>query len=849
MRALRRPALGKPNLRCRDRSGVSLARSASPALAAALAARCPRAGLRRLGVAGLGARARRARARHRRRPVVEAAAGADRARRSRSPATRRPTSGCSSRGRLARRVVLAWRSRPARLPSRLSTALAGWLAARRVRAARIAAGRSRRRARPARRPVHPVDAAVRRRAVRAAAGRARARRGRARARRRAAARRSRWARRAPLLRPEVWPLLALYGLWLWSARAAAAPLADRRRGRRAGAVARPGPARLRRRARPAPRGRAEAQAARRSREALEALGCGLDLVLAALWVVRAGYAVYDARRGRERAIVVLAAGAVAWIAIVVGMALLGFAGLPRFAAPAAAIACVLGGGRAGADRSPRSTATARRRPGAGSRWSRSAPGSRRLAVQGAIRAAELPGDARRRGRRTGATSTRLFERRDRARSGAGRLPAARPRPATFCHADGARLEARAAAARVGLLRRGRRRRRAPRFLGARGARRRRGGVERAGRELGVAAGAGPPTRSPAPTSGQRRRIAGSPARAVGLLVGLALLVVGAVGVDRPDVVARRRRRGSRPRASRSASSGRSCCSGAGRCGRPAGAASIRSSQPRRVATRCCVVGVVDRIGLRHADDVAADHALAAARARARSSSRAASATSSSSVRVPELVALEAEVLEPDAGALGLGDHLGAPGAEVLDPPDPDRRVVDVDPVVGERVGALEHQRDGEEVAVAQPGGRLEHRRGRARARRSPRASAAAARRSTALGREARRRRPRPRPRRAAVLIACHRRAERDLAAARGDLGRHPLPHLPGPEPRVVELLDQAADRRRRRAERGPRRAPERQPADPLRRPLGADLARSARPRPSRCRSGRRARTAAVRSAA
>ena len=40
---------------------------------------------------------------------------------------------------------------------------------------------------------------------------------------------------------------------------------------------------------------------------------------------------------------VLAAGAVAWIAIVVAMAAAGFAGLPRFMAPAAAIVGVLGG--------------------------------------------------------------------------------------------------------------------------------------------------------------------------------------------------------------------------------------------------------------------------------------------------------------------------------------------------------------------------------------------------------------------------------------------------------------------------------------------------------------------------
>jgi hypothetical protein len=45
----------------------------------------------------------------------------------------------------------------------------------------------------------------------------------------------------------------------------------------------------------------------------------------------------------ERAIAVLAAGALAWIALVAVLAAAGYAGLPRFMAPAATIACVLGG--------------------------------------------------------------------------------------------------------------------------------------------------------------------------------------------------------------------------------------------------------------------------------------------------------------------------------------------------------------------------------------------------------------------------------------------------------------------------------------------------------------------------
>ncbi len=65
------------------------------------------------------------------------------------------------------------------------------------------------------------------------------------------------------------------------------------------------------------------------------------MVLAGLWVA-AGYAVWTARQRGEREIVVLAAGALAWIAVVAVLAAAGYAGIPRFAAPAAAIGCVLG---------------------------------------------------------------------------------------------------------------------------------------------------------------------------------------------------------------------------------------------------------------------------------------------------------------------------------------------------------------------------------------------------------------------------------------------------------------------------------------------------------------------------
>ena len=69
--------------------------------------------------------------------------------------------------------------------------------------------------------------------------------------------------------------------------------------------------------------------------------------------------------------------------------------------------------------------------------------------------------------------------------------------------------------------------------------------------------------------------------------------------------------------------------------------------------------------------------------------------------VPQVVALEAEVLQADARLGLVRDHPRAPGAVVLDPADADARLVDVDPVVGEQVLAVDHERDGQEVAVAQ----------------------------------------------------------------------------------------------------------------------------------------------------
>ena len=65
---------------------------------------------------------------------------------------------------------------------------------------------------------------------------------------------------------------------------------------------------------------------------------------------------------------------------------------------------------------------------------------------------------------------------------------------------------------------------------------------------------------------------------------------------------------------------------------------------------------------------------------------------------------------------GVRHHRRAPVVEVLDAADLHARRVDVDPVVGEQLLALEHQRDDEEVAVAQPLGGLAHGSGGGRRR-------------------------------------------------------------------------------------------------------------------------------------
>lgn len=181
---------------------------------------------------------------------------------------------------------------------------------------------------------------------------------------------------ASLIRPEAFPLLAAYGVWL-------------HRRQLLGAL----PVTLALLAVPAlwllpdligsgspltgiERSRADDEGPLTN--GLEALWRSANLAPAALlaaavvWV--AGWAARPPRLA-----VGLALGAAGWVAIVVAMALVGFPGLPRFAAPAGAVVCALGAG---------ALAALWRRGGAATLTAGAL--AVLLAGQGTVRAAELP---------------------------------------------------------------------------------------------------------------------------------------------------------------------------------------------------------------------------------------------------------------------------------------------------------------------------------------------------------------------------------------------------------------------------------------------------------------------------
>jgi hypothetical protein len=146
---------------------------------------------------------------------------------------------------------------------------------------------------------------------------------------------------AALLRPEVWPFLGLYGLWLWRAEPRARPAVI------AAGVVVPllwlGPDVL---------GIGGALSASRAARGEPSLGSaaledvpGLAVLAdaVALLTVPATLAAVAGTIAGPRLARVLAAAAVAWIAIVAVMAQAGYAGNPRYLVAAMAFGCVLAG--------------------------------------------------------------------------------------------------------------------------------------------------------------------------------------------------------------------------------------------------------------------------------------------------------------------------------------------------------------------------------------------------------------------------------------------------------------------------------------------------------------------------
>ena len=141
-------------------------------------------------------------------------------------------------------------------------------------------------------------------------------------------------------RPEAWPFLAVYALWCWRHDRGLRPLIIA-----AGLVV------------PvawfggdwwgsgspfhgADSARVLAQDDHRFADGLRRVA---EVVIVPAWLA-AAFAMADARRRRDRTILVLGGGAVVWFTLVVAMsALLGYAALSRFLLPGAAIVCVLAG--------------------------------------------------------------------------------------------------------------------------------------------------------------------------------------------------------------------------------------------------------------------------------------------------------------------------------------------------------------------------------------------------------------------------------------------------------------------------------------------------------------------------
>jgi len=173
---------------------------------------------------------------------------------------------------------------------------------------------------------------------------------------------------AALVRPEAWPLLAAYGLWRWRAEPSLRPwvagvaiavptlwvapdlLASHgasgggERALRGGDAPLAALGEVLARALAMPLAVAWPLAAFAVATAFAARpGAATEPALAAPADDAGGKRPHSGRFPPQRAVLVLAAGALAWVAVVAVMAAAGFAGLPRFMAPAIAVVGVLGG--------------------------------------------------------------------------------------------------------------------------------------------------------------------------------------------------------------------------------------------------------------------------------------------------------------------------------------------------------------------------------------------------------------------------------------------------------------------------------------------------------------------------
>lgn len=198
------------------------------------------------------------------------------------------------------------------------------------------------------------------------------------------------------------------------------------------------------------------------------------------------------------------------------------------------------------------------------------------------------------------------------------------------------------------------------------------------------------------------------------------------------------------------------------------------------------------------------------------------------VHGPEVVAFGAEVFEPESGLGRVGDHVGAPGLEVLYAPESDFRGMHVDPGVRERTLGIEDDARGDEAAVCEAAGGFEDmfrsRRGERRYEFGDRhgrdepvggdfpfGAVPVADDDASHG--------------SVLVMDLHDGGFReDRSAGLADVIRHAFVHHARSEFRIPELVDERLDLSGLvRKESRPDGARERQSFDALRRPFGLDL--------------------------